>query len=194
MRIVPGVEAEIRRVIRDERAKDPLISVQRLKEALEEKYERGFSYQYVSKISEKVAREALVEVDRTKIEQRINFTRENYRMMRERLLEIVYWKPPPVDELTPENVANVKRPINRDVIEACKNLVMLDLALLNAEISAGMYRTPQEAAAGIRYAPMPEEKRSIVITAFINWGMIPKEQVEAMVPQLENGAPNTTAS
>ena len=25
----------------------------------------------------------------------MNFTRKNYRMMRERLLEIIYWKPDP---------------------------------------------------------------------------------------------------
>jgi hypothetical protein len=43
MRILPAVEEEIRRVIRDERAKDPLISVAGLEEALEAHFERGFS-------------------------------------------------------------------------------------------------------------------------------------------------------
>ena len=57
----------------------------------------------------------------------------------------------------------------------------LDLALLNAEISVGMYRTPQEAADKLRYAPMPDEKRQVVIATFIRWGMLPKEQVEAIV-------------
>ena len=90
MRILPPVEEEIRRILRDERAKDPLISVARLKAALEEHFDRGFSHQYVSKIADKVAREGLIEADRTRIDERLNFTRENYRMMRERLLKIIY--------------------------------------------------------------------------------------------------------
>ena len=93
MRVLPPVEEEIRRIVRDERAKDPLITVSGLEQALEEHFQRGFSHQYVSKIADKVAREGLIECDRTKIEERMNFTRENYRMMRERLLKIIYWKP-----------------------------------------------------------------------------------------------------
>src|SRR4051794_9167775 len=133
MRILPAVEEEIRRVIRDERAKDPLISVAGLKGALESHFKdrgSGFSHQYVSKIADKVAREALVNADRTKIEERLNFTRENYRMMRERLLQIIYWEPS-------DDEPKVRRPYDEDVINAAKTLVQLDLALLNAEIQCG---------------------------------------------------------
>jgi hypothetical protein len=59
---------------------------------LEKHFNRGFSHQYVSKIADKVAREALIVADRRQIEERMDFTRENYRMMREELLKIVYWK------------------------------------------------------------------------------------------------------
>jgi hypothetical protein len=76
MRILPPVEEEIRRIVRDDRAKDPLISVARLEAALEEHFQRGFSHNYVSKIADKVAREGLIEADRTRIEDRMNFTRE----------------------------------------------------------------------------------------------------------------------
>jgi hypothetical protein len=93
MRILPPVEEEIRRIVRDERAKDPLITVAGLEKALEDHFQRGFSHQYVSKIADKVAREGLIEADRTQIEQRMNFTRENYRTMRDRMLKIIYWKP-----------------------------------------------------------------------------------------------------
>jgi hypothetical protein len=54
--------------------------------------DRGFSHQYVSKVAE-VSRECLIEMDRTRIEERMSFTHENYRMMRERLLKVIYWKP-----------------------------------------------------------------------------------------------------
>jgi hypothetical protein len=76
MRILPPVEEEIRRIVRDDRAKDPLISVARLEAALEEHFQRGFSHNYVSKIADKVAREGLIEADRTRIEDRMNFTLE----------------------------------------------------------------------------------------------------------------------
>jgi hypothetical protein len=175
MRILPPVEEQIRRVIRDARAKDPLIRVAGLKDVLEAHFDRGFSHQYVSKLADKVMREGLVQADRTKIEQRLHFTRENYRMMRERLLEIIYWKPDPDSEFLQ------KPPLNKDVIEAAKNVVILDLALLNAEVTAGIYRTQPEAAEALRYAPMPEDRRQIVIATFIRWGMLPKEQVETIV-------------
>ena len=61
MRILPPVEEEIRGVIRDARAKDPLISVSGLEKTLEEHFQRGFSHQYVSKIADKVARKGLME-------------------------------------------------------------------------------------------------------------------------------------
>jgi hypothetical protein len=39
---------------------------------LEKHFQRGFSHQYVSKIADKVAREGLIDADRTKIEERMN--------------------------------------------------------------------------------------------------------------------------
>jgi hypothetical protein len=48
MRILPSVVEEIRRVVRDERAKDPLASVSKIEAALEKHFNRGFSPQYVS--------------------------------------------------------------------------------------------------------------------------------------------------
>lgn len=58
-------------------------------------------------------------------------TRENYRLMREELLKIVYWKD---DDPIP-------KPPARDKVEAAKNVVMLDLAILNAEAAAGITRS-----------------------------------------------------
>jgi hypothetical protein len=44
MRIVPQVEVEIRCVIRDARAEDPLITVGRIEKLLQKKLNRGFSH------------------------------------------------------------------------------------------------------------------------------------------------------
>jgi hypothetical protein len=110
MRIVPAIEAEIRREIRHARATDPLISVTALEQQLEKKFKRGFSYRYIAKLADKVGHQALIEADRTQIEERLAFTRENYRMARERPLKILYWKPED----------GGKPPLNRDVNEAAK--------------------------------------------------------------------------
>jgi hypothetical protein len=173
MRILPPVEEQIRRVVRDERAKDPLITVSGLEKALEKHFNRGFSHQYVSKIADKIAREALVVADRTQIEERMNFTRENYRMMREELLKIVYWK---------DGDAGSK-PRAQDRIEAAKNVVMMDLALLSAEIANGMYKKPIEALAReFRYDPLSDDVRMVVIAAWTRGGMLPPAVIQQMVP------------
>jgi hypothetical protein len=174
MRILPAVEEEIRRVVRDARARDPLISVAGLEAALEKHFNRGFSHQYVSKIADKVAREGLVELDRTKIEHRMQFTRENYRMMREELFKIVYWK----------DGDGGSRPRAQDRVEAASRTVMLDLALLKAEIETGMYKKPIELLArNIRYEPLPPEIRAVVLRSWANFGMLPAATIEKMVPE-----------
>src|SRR6266446_158183 len=145
MRIVPAVEAELRREIRDARALDPLISVSALEQRLEKKFNRGFSYRYIAKLADKVARQALVEADRTKIEERLAFTRENYRIVRERLMRIVCWCPE----------YGGKQPWHSEVTEAGKAIVGMDLAILKAEIDNGLYRKPIELLAKeFQYEPL----------------------------------------
>jgi hypothetical protein len=183
MRILPPVEEKIRRVIRDARAQDPLISVSDLHSILEKKLGRSFSRKYIAKLSDKVARQSLVEADRTKIEQRLDFTRENYRIVRERLMRIVCWTPDP-DNPT------ARPPANKDIIEAGKNIVMMDLALLSAELANGLYKRPvADIARETRYDPLPQEVRAVIIASWKRGGLLPPATIEAMVPAAE---PETT--
>ena len=76
------VAKQIRGVIRDERPKTRSFPLPGSKLLWRKHFNRGFSHNYVSKIADKVAREDPIEADRTQIEQRMQFTRENYRMMR----------------------------------------------------------------------------------------------------------------
>jgi hypothetical protein len=92
MRRLPPFEEKIRVQIRDEMAKKPLITVMAIKERMEEVFGRGFDYTYIRKLTGKVRNEISYEIDTAKIEPRLAFTRENYRLMREELLKIVYWK------------------------------------------------------------------------------------------------------
>jgi hypothetical protein len=92
----------------------------------------------------------------------MNITRENYRMMCERMLRIIYWQAP--EEI--EDLRNFKPPLNKDVIEAAKNLVMMDLALLQAEIANGMYKKPiDQIVKEFQYEPLPPEVRAVIVAA-----------------------------
>jgi hypothetical protein len=74
-----------------------------------------------------------------------------------------------------------------DKVEAAKNVVMLDLAILNAEAAAGMYKKPIEAVAReFRYDPLPPEVRTIVIAAWTRGGLLPRAAIEQMVPESVN--------
>jgi hypothetical protein len=175
MRIVPPIEQEIRRAIRDERAKKPLITIIELQHNLKRQFNREFSHYYLTKLAEKVSRETLVEIDRAKIEERMAFTRENYRMMREELLKVVYW--------SPETAQGQRPPRTQDRVEAAKSVVMLDLALLKAEIETGMYKRPiEDLAKTIRYEPLAGEVRLAIIAAWQRGGLLPAATIEEMVP------------
>jgi hypothetical protein len=177
MRRLPPFEEKIRHQIRDELAIKPVITMTALKERIEDVFGRGFDYEYIRRLVGKVRNEIVVEIDRTRIEQRMAFTRENYRLMREELLKIVYWK---VGDPIPQ-------PLARDKVEAAKNVVMLDLAILNAEAAAGMYKKPIEALAKeIRYEPLPGEVRVAVIAAWTRGGLLPRAAIEQMVPAMES--------
>jgi hypothetical protein len=113
-------------------------------------------------------------MDTAKIEPRLASVRENYRLMRERLLKIVYWK----------TEDGGKPPANRDVNEAAKNIVMMDLAILQAEAAAGMYKKPLEVLAReVHFEPLPAEVRTVVIAAWTRGGLLPPGVVEKLVPE-----------
>lgn len=93
-------------------------------------------------------------------------------MMREALFKIIYW--------TADN--GMPLPDAKDVVNAAKNVVMMDLALLSAEIANGMYRKPIDALAKeFQYEPLSPEIRTVVIAAWMRRGLLPK-MTEQMVP------------
>ena len=102
--------------------------------------------------------------------------RENYRVVREELMKIMHWMP---DNAVP----GMPKPLARDRVEAAKSIVMLDLALLSAEIANGMYKKPiQVLAKEIHYDPLPDDVRTVIIAAWTRGGMLPPATVEHMVP------------
>jgi hypothetical protein len=92
------------------------------------------------------------------------------------LCAIVYWKPDDHEDGKP-------RPLARDRVEAAKCVVMLDLAILNAEAAAGIYKKPIDVLAKeLRYEALSGEVRAVIIAAWRSGGMLPPAAIEEMVP------------
>jgi hypothetical protein len=55
---------------------------------------------------------------------------------------------------------------------------------LKAEIERGMYEKPVELLAKeIRYDPLPDHVRVVVIQSWKNFGMLPEATIQEMVPE-----------
>jgi hypothetical protein len=159
-------EVRVRREIRDALAIDPIATIPELTERLNKRLDHSFDPRYIKRLTDKVTRQLIVESDRLRIEDRMRVTRENYRISREALLEIIHAKVPA-----------------RDRVEAAKALVMLDLALFKAELETGMFKKPpEELGKEIHYEPLPGEIRAVVIAAWARGGLLPRATVDRMIP------------
>lgn len=175
MKVLPPVEEKLRQVVRDARAANPLIRVNALQEVLEKRFNRGFSARYIAKLADKVMRESLLEADNTQLRERLNVTREKFRIASEALRQIFQWEPgePKEGETLAEYLRRVKPPAAEDVIEAAKNFAMLDAALLKVELECGLYKDAQLAEKQAAALALPDDKRNSVLSAFQKWGYLP---------------------
>jgi hypothetical protein len=77
-------------------------------------------------------------------------------------------------------LSELPKPLAKDRVEAAKSVVMLDLALLSAEIANGMYK--KTILEEYRYDPLPDEVRAAIVTSWKRGGLLPAAVVETMVP------------
>jgi hypothetical protein len=167
----PTYEIRVRREIRDALAIDPIATIPELTERLNKRLNHSFDPRYIKKLTDKISRQLIVESDRMRIEDRMKITRENHRIARNELLVILHSGAP-----------------SKDRVEAAKALVMLDLAVFKAELDTGMFKKPvEDLAREIRYEPLPDEIRAVVIASWKRGGLLPAATVETMVPIAERG-------
>lgn len=177
MKIMPEFEEKIRRAIRDAYALDPLMSVYSLQETLEIRFKRKFAREYLAKQIKKLSGQMRRDLDTVKVSDRLKGTRDTYRLVRERLLKVVYWKPS-------DSANGIKAPFHSEIIDACAKLVLLDLALVEAEVKNGIYQRPIDAVAKeIRYEPLPADIRKVVIASWKRNGLLTDDVLEMMVPK-----------
>lgn len=167
------VEETIKRAIRDTKAIDPLITRDKLLETLEKKFNRTLDHRYVARLTDKVYRQVRLEADHKAVEQRLAEIRETFRIGRAKLMQIIYWT---------KNDESMKQPFAEEVVKAVHALVQLDLAILNAELDAGLYRkNEKEIKEELRYKPLPPEMREQIVIVYRKWGRLPEPVVQEII-------------
>jgi hypothetical protein len=164
-KMAPAFEDKVKRAIRDALAYDPLLTNTAMVERVSKQFKHHFAHQYIQRLTRKVSGQTRDEVHRAAIEPRLAALRETHRIARERLLQVLCW--------SPQNPFGLSKPFARDIVEATKNLVMLDIAVLNAEVANGLYKNLDEAAAKLDYPALPEAQRTTIASTFQKWGVLP---------------------
>lgn len=174
MKILQPQEEKMKLAIRDSIAIDPLISVSRLQDVL---FNKGFksannqvlTWHYIAKLVRKINREAAERADRTKVTERLSQSKERYRLVFDRLMRIAFY----TEDLKKEGMPP---PSYRDQISALNAIVRLDIAILNAEMDAGIFeRHLGTLEVDKRNKPIPKELKDRIRQAMINWGMMPDD-------------------
>jgi hypothetical protein len=180
MRKSPEQEQQLKLAIRNEIARNPLVSVLHLQNALKE---RGFKtaegnplhWHYLAKLVRKLNREKALAVDTQKASERIAITKERYRLMVEVLWRIIDWK----DEYLVQYHLYPPKP--GEVIKAVDTLVKLDIAILKAEMDLGIFdrKLGSMDVNVYRAAPLQADKAQLIAGAFAAWGIqlsVPQER------------------
>ncbi len=177
MKKLPLHEEKIKRAIRDAVVIDPLISVARLQDAL---FEKGFKtpnntpldWDYVARLRKKIHRQAIENVNRQDVAERIAELKEKNRIVFDRLVRIAYY----TEDMKKEGM---QPPSYKDVIAALTAMIRLDHMIFNAELDAGIFeRHIGTLEVEKRYKPLPPELKEQMMLAFKNWGIIPPDQKE----------------
>ena len=138
MRIDASKEANIKNQIRIERTKNPLISLRGLRVALAKK---NFTTStggpldavYISKLCKKIDAENLYQADHIQLNERLSATRERFQSSFIGLAKIAFWEWDYLEE-------GIQMPSPMERVAAFKTIMQMDLALLNAEMDAGVFQ------------------------------------------------------
>ncbi len=149
-------EQQIRRAIRDAYALDPIITQTKLLEYLEKRFNKTFDHRYVTRLVNKVSKEAMPDLDREKIEPRLKEIRELFRVGRENLLQIAF---------------DTKGSTPNERTTAWRTIAMLQKLQLDAEIDLGVYNKTKapDALDAFRWRPVPEELVASIGKAMQQW-------------------------
>lgn len=92
-KITQEKEAYLRRIVRDAKAIDPLITLESLRDVVERKIKRVIDLEYLSKLVKKIGRQIISEVERDTVNNRVSEIRETNRIVIDELKRIAYPNP-----------------------------------------------------------------------------------------------------
>lgn len=192
MKYLPEIEERIRRAIKDALAIDPLISFTQLSKVLESKGikgvgGKGLDREYVAKLVRKVNRETLIRIERAQVTERIAEIKERHRLAVTKLLKIAFY-----DSGSQEN-AGIPSPSYKDQIAAIRELMKWDLAILSAEMDAGIFQR-QLGTLEIerRNVPLRPEVKEAILIAMGNLGILKQVQEIQDQPKQHDELPAPT--
>jgi hypothetical protein len=121
---------------------------------------------YVAKLVRKLNRESALAADTQKIGQRLAITKERYRVIIEKLWKIIDWKEDYIKE-------GIFLPNSNDIIKAANTIIKLDLAILQAEMDAGIFERKLGALDMNLYraTQLPPEVAQKISSVFKAWGI-----------------------
>lgn len=185
MKILTEKETELKNMIRDAIAINPSVSIRGMQRIIEHNTERTISDKYVSKLMYKLRREAVVQSDRKKLNERLAEVRERFRVIMHNLNMTIYWK------TDFARTYGIDRPTFKEKLAAMKLLAHLETQLFRAEMAAGMYEDRKLAVEEmLKEGILPIELREQFVAVYKSWmvysykkegqaqGFIPKPEGE----------------
>lgn len=184
-------EAGLRRIIRDIMALDPIISMNGLQRAIQNKTGKPIDEVYLKKLVKKVTGEMAVIADREKVEERVMYLRERNRILCDELFRIAFPSPTLIPQ--PDFVDR------RKAIEA---ISMIENRQVKLEMDLGIF-TRQIGTINVdhRLKPIDEKTLEGIVATFKAWSTPPqmrkieaREVVRAVPTHITNEPPNQQPS
>ncbi len=175
-------EAEVKREIRVALAINPMISSRRLQQELAKKGITSaggglLDHEYILKLIRKINGEARQDIQNSEIEGRMVETRERFKASFERLFKIAFWQWDYMNE-------GIFMPETKDVIKALEVIMKMDIALIEAEMDAGIYkRNLGTLEIEKRNTPLTEDRKHAIMMAMKNWGLLPETTIQNATEQ-----------
>lgn len=126
-------ENYLKGTIRDIVAVNPLVSIRKMQELVAHNTGYPISKNYTAKLIDKARKQAIMESDRKKANERLAEVRERFRVLTQYLSRVQYWKPEYHRDY------GMPEPTFKEILASIKLIGQLELALLKAESIVGLF-------------------------------------------------------
>ena len=164
------MQSHLERTLRDAVALDPLMTVTQLQTVLQNKFNRDFSWRYVTKLRDKLYRRMLKNAVRSRLISDFALIAERHRVYHETLRRTAF--DPTTDK--------------QEQVDIIMRLAQMELALFKTGVECGIYDQSKlsEAESSVaevedswRYNPPPQEEIERFVNSFKIWHTSPPPQL-----------------